>query len=274
MSFGMGASRGPVAAFVSHCVKGDSSASLADKASRGGTQPLVPFSGKGHVLGAPGKAAPPGEVAAPHAARKAQDSARHDRSANAARPGSKTEAMFVQNGSSKKTLVAPVLSSGHQSVLSNYFPRASSAPSAKALRGVAGPPAASVAVGDGGKHPAASGSQRRASASKVAPRNSTRVAASASVAAPRDARQPEDAALGKRPRLEGEAVGAGGFAEERVPSDGGDPASASPAAAAQGPSDVVRCPVCRGQVLASQINEHLDRCLEGDSSTGRRRKNL
>lgn len=269
----MGASRGPVAAFVSHCVEGDSSASLADKASRGGTQPLVPFSGKGHVLGAPGKAAPPGEVAAPHAARKAQDSARHDRSANAARPGSKTEAMFVQNGSSKKTLVAPVLSSGHQSVLSNYFPQASSAPSAKALRGVAGPPAASVAVGDGGKHPAASGSQRRASASKVAPRNSTRVAASASVAAPRDARQPEDAALGKRPRLEGEAVGAGGFAEERVPSDG-DPASASPAAAAQGPSDVVRCPVCRGQVLASQINEHLDRCLEGDSTTGRRRKNL
>ncbi|XP_039706264.1 DNA-dependent metalloprotease SPRTN isoform X1 [Pteropus medius] len=250
-----------------------------DKASRGETQPLVPFGGNGYVLGATGQAVPPGEVATPRATRKAQDSSRHDRSANTARPGSKTEAKFVQNGSSKKTLVPPVLSSGHQSVLSNYFPRASSAPSAKALRGVDGPPAASAALGDGGKHPAPSGSQRRASASKVAPRNSTRAAASASVAAPQDASRPESEVPGKRPRLEGEAVGASGFVRERAQSDG-DPASASPAAPAQGSSgqpgqsEVVRCPVCRGQVLASQINEHLDRCLEGESTSVRRRKNL
>lgn len=247
-----------------HCVEGNSSASLADKASRGETQPLVPFGGKGYVLGATGKAASPGEGAAPRATRKVQDSSRHDRSANAVRASSKTEAKFVQNGSSKKTLVPPVLSSGHQSVLSNYFPRASSAPSAKALRGVDGPPAASAAAGDGSKQPAPAGSQRRASASKVAPRNSTRAAASASVAAPQDASRPENEVPGKRPRLEGEAAGASGGVREHAQSDG-------PARAAPGPGDVVHCPVCRGQVLASQINEHLDRCLEDDSTTVRRK---
>uniref|UniRef100_A0A5F5PNG7 DNA-dependent metalloprotease SPRTN n=2 Tax=Equus TaxID=9789 RepID=A0A5F5PNG7_HORSE len=250
-----------------------SAAENRDKPSRGETQLVIPFSGKGYVLGETSNSLSSGKFITSHAINKTQDLLSQDRSANAVRPNSKIEVKFKQNGSSKKTsLVSPVLNTSHQSVLSNYFPRVAVA-NQKAFRSGNGSPTESVAVGDITKNSVSSTSQRMVTSSKISLRNSLKAMESTSVTPSQDASGPEDKFPSKRPRLEDKTV----FdkfliKKEQIRSGGNEPkCSSHPTAAAQNSSrsashsKTVNCPVCQHEVLESQINEHLDWCLECDS---------
>ncbi|XP_022379402.1 sprT-like domain-containing protein Spartan [Enhydra lutris kenyoni] len=244
-----------------------------DKPNRGETQLLIPFSGKGYVLGERSSSPSSGKFVAPYTINKTQDLLGQDHSAKALRPSSKIEVKFEHNGSSKKTpLVSPVLTTSHQNVLSNYFPTVSVA-SQKAFRSVSGSPTKSLTVGDIPKNSVSSGSQRRVTSSKISLRNSLKAPESTSLTAPPDASGPEEKFPSKRPRLEDKTVFDKFFIKrEQVQSGGNGPEWWShPTAATPSPSSpasclrMVDCPVCQNEVLESQINEHLDRCLEGDS---------
>ncbi|XP_032697046.1 sprT-like domain-containing protein Spartan [Lontra canadensis] len=244
-----------------------------DKPNRGETQLLIPFSGKGYVLGERSNSPSSGKFVTPYTINKTQDLLGQDHSAKALRPNSKIEVKFEHNGSSKKTpLVSPVLTTSHQNVLSNYFPTISVA-SQKAFRSVSGSPTKSLTVGDIPKNSVSSGSQRRVTSSKISLRNSLKAPESTSVTAPPDASGPEEKFPSKRPRLEDKNVFDKFFIKkEQVQSGGNGPEWRShPTAATPSPSSpasclrMVDCPVCQNEVLESQINEHLDRCLEGDS---------
>ncbi|XP_077607795.1 DNA-dependent metalloprotease SPRTN [Crocuta crocuta] len=238
-----------------------------DQPTRGETQPLIPFSGKGYVLGDTSNSPSPGRFVASHAVSKTQDLFSQDQSAKALRPNSKTEVKSEQNGLSRKTsLVSPVLTAGHQNVVSNYFPRVS-AVNQKAFRSVSGSPAKSGTVSDLLQTPIPSGSHRRVTSSKISLRNSLKAPESTSVTAPPDGSGPEERSPSKRARLEDRSVLDHFFKKEKVQSGANDPAWSSrcPAAAQSSSSPAVSCPVCQKEVLESQINEHLDRCLEGDS---------
>lgn len=252
-------------------------ASFADKPNG-----VVPFSGKGHVLGETNNSPSSGKLTTSRAINKTQDLLSQDHSAKGVRPNSKIEVKFEQNGSRKKTsLVSPVLNTSHQNVLSNYFPRASVA-SQKAFRSVTGSPTKSATVGDISKNSLSSSSQRRTSSSKVALRNSLKAIESTSVTATQDASGSENEFPSKRRRLEDKTVFDNFFlTKEKTHRGGDDPERSShPVAAAQksssssSQSKMVDCPVCQNEVLESQINEHLDLCLEDDSIKAKSRKNL
>ncbi|TEA40951.1 hypothetical protein DBR06_SOUSAS20710005 [Sousa chinensis] len=242
------------------------------KPNRGETQLLIPFSGKGYVLGGTSNSPSSGKCLTSHAV-KTQDLLNQDHSANALRPNSKPEVTFEQNGSSGKTsLVSAARSSSHQSVLSNYFSRVSVSKH-KAFRSVSGSPMKSLTVGDIAKNSVSSSSQRRVTSSKISLRSPLKTVESTSVTAPQVAGGPEDQFPSKRPRLEDRTVFDNFFiAKEQTQSGGNDPKCGSrPIAATQNASSsssqskMVHCPVCQSEVLESQINEHLDWCLAGDS---------
>ncbi|XP_008148081.2 DNA-dependent metalloprotease SPRTN isoform X1 [Eptesicus fuscus] len=252
--------------------KGKGRTKLAAAERKDKTNGVVPFSGRGHVLGETNNLLSSGKFPTPRAVSKTQDPLGQDHSASAGRRKSKTGVQLEQNGSRKKT-VSPVLNASRQNVVSNYFPRASAA-NQKAFRSVSGSPTKSAAVGDTSKSSASSGSQRRTSSSKAALRNSLKAVESTPGAASQDRSWAETEPPGKQRRLEDKTVFDKFFIKkEKVPSGGGDPKCGSrPAAAAQhsgrsaSQSRAVACPVCQNQVPESQINEHLDLCLEGDRS--------
>lgn len=244
-----------------------------DKSNRGETQLLIPFSGKGYVLGETSNSPSSGKFVTSYAINKTQDLLSQDHSAKALRPNSKIEVKFEQNGSSKKTpLVSPILTASHQNVLSNYFPRVSVA-NQKTFRSVNGSPTKSLTTGDITKNSISSGSHKRVTSSKISLRNSLKAPESTSVTAPQDVSGPEEKLPSKRPRLEDKTVFDNFFIKkEQVQSGGNDPKwSSHPTAATQDSSSassqnrMVDCPVCQNEVLESQINEHLDWCLEGGS---------
>ncbi|XP_030189873.1 sprT-like domain-containing protein Spartan [Lynx canadensis] len=248
-----------------------------DQPNRGETQLLIPFSGKGYVLGDASNSPSSGRFVASHAVNKTQDLLSQDRSATALRPNSKMEVNSEQNGPSKKTsLVAPVLAASRQNVVSNYFPRVSAA-NQKACRSVSGSPPKSGAVGDLPKNSVSSTSHRRVPSSKIAPRNSLKAPESTPVTAALDGSGPEERLPSKRARLEDQSVSDELFIKKEQVQRGGSDSkwSSHPPAAAQSSSPsasqsrAVSCPVCWNEVLESQINEHLDRCLEGASVDGK-----
>ncbi|XP_059026453.1 DNA-dependent metalloprotease SPRTN [Mustela lutreola] len=244
-----------------------------DKPNRGETQLVIPFSGKGYVLGERSNSPSSGKFVTPYTINKTQDLLGQDHSAKALRPNTKIEVKFEHSGSSKKTpFVSPVLTTSHQNVLSNYFPTVSVA-SQKAFRSVSGSPTKSLTVGDIPKNSVSSGSQRRGTSSKIPLRNSLKAPESTSVTASLDVSGSKEKFPSKRPRLEDKTVFDKFFIKkEQVQSGGNDPEWRShPTAATPSPSSpasrlrMVDCPVCQNEVLESQINEHLDWCLEGDS---------
>lgn len=246
-------------------------ASFAGKPNRGETQLLIPFSGKGYVLGETNNSS--GNLITSRAANKTQDLLSQDHSANAVRPNSKSQVKFEQNGSSKKTSVVSPVNTGHQNVLSNYFPRVSDL-NQKTSRRVNGSPTQSLTVGDVSKKPVSSSSQR-ASASKVSLRNSLKAVGSTSATASQGASGPEREAPSKRRKLGDKTVFDNFFIKKEQVQVGGDEpqGSSHPAAAAQNSSSsslqsqTVSCPVCQNEVVESQINEHLDQCLERDGDS-------
>ncbi|XP_022408823.1 sprT-like domain-containing protein Spartan isoform X2 [Delphinapterus leucas] len=249
-----------------------SEAEKKGKPNRGETQLLIPFSGKGYVLGGTSNSPSSGKCLTSHAV-KTQDVLNQDHSANALRPNSKPEVTFEQNGSSGKTSsVSAALGSSHQSVLSNYFSGVSVSRH-KAFSSVSGSPMKSLTVGDIAKNSVSSSSQRRVTSSKISLRNPLKAVESTSVTAPQVAGGPEDRFPSKRPRLEDRTVFDNFFiAKEQTQSGGNDPKCGSrPIAATQNASSsssqskMVHCPVCQSEVLEPQINEHLDWCLAGDS---------
>ncbi|XP_054302108.1 DNA-dependent metalloprotease SPRTN isoform X2 [Pongo pygmaeus] len=247
-----------------------SAAENKDKPNKGEAQLVIPFSGKGYVLGETSNLPSPGKLITSHAINKTQDLLNQNHSANAVRPNSKIKVKFEQNDSSKNShLVSPAVSNSHQSVLSNYFPRVSVA-SQKAFRGGNGSPRISVTVGNIPKNSVSSSSQRRVSSSKISLRNSSKVMESASVMPSQDVSGSEDTFQNKRPRLEDKTVFDNFFIKkEQIKSSGNDPkystTTAQNSSSSSSQSKMVNCPVCQNEVLESQINEHLDWCLEGDS---------
>ncbi|XP_058165521.1 DNA-dependent metalloprotease SPRTN isoform X4 [Dasypus novemcinctus] len=243
------------------------------KPNRGETQLLIPFSGKGYVLGET-RSAPSSGKSMSSAVNKTQDLLSQDHSVSPLRPNSKIEVKFEQNGSRKKTslLVSPVLNTSHQNVLSSYFPRLSVA-NQKTFRSVNGSPTKNLTAGDIIKNSIPSSSQRRITSSKISLRNSLKAVESTSMTAPQDVNGSEDKFPNKRPRLKDKTVFADFFIKkDQMQSNGNDPQCSSfPATSTQDSSSsssqnkMVNCPVCQNDVLESQINEHLDRCLEGDS---------
>ncbi|XP_007173837.2 DNA-dependent metalloprotease SPRTN isoform X4 [Balaenoptera acutorostrata] len=240
------------------------------KPNREETQLLIPFSGKGYVLGETSNLPSSGKCITSHAV-KTQDLLNQGHSANALRPNSKPEVTFEQNGSRGKTsLVSAALSSGHQTVVSNYFSSVA-VPKREAFGSVSGSPMKSLTAGDVIKNSVSSSAQRRVTSSNIPRRNPFKAVESTSVAAPQDAGGPEYKFPRKRPRLEDRTVFENFFIKnEQMQSGGNEPACGShPTAAAQNAgssssqSRMVHCPVCQSEVAESQINEHLDWCLAG-----------
>lgn len=207
-----------------------------------------------------------------------------DHSASALRLNSNTEVKCEQNGfPSKKThLVSPVPTASHQSVLSSFFPRVSVA-NQKAFRNVNGSPVKSGTTEDGTKQSASSGSQRKVPPSRASLRNASKVMASATVTSSSISQEEsgsEDQFPNKRPRLE-DRIAPDTITKEQTQSGGGDLQNSSQPTATstvQNSSSscsqrrLVNCPVCQSVVLESHINEHLDRCLEGNKTNLRPRK--
>ncbi|KAG8516631.1 SprT-like domain-containing protein Spartan [Galemys pyrenaicus] len=244
------------------------------KSKRSDMQPLIPFSGKGYVLGETSNYLPSEKFITSHVVNKTQDLLSQEHSASALRPNSKTEGKFEQNGSSKKNshLVSPILSNSHQNVLSNYFPRVSVA-NQKPFRSVNGSPTNKITLADITKNTISSSSQRRVTSSKIALRNSLKAVESTSVTTSQDVNGPEERFPSKRPRQEDRTVFDNFFIKkEQIQSSGTDPkCSSHPVATTQNSSSsssqsrMVTCPVCQNEVVESQINEHLDWCLAGDN---------
>lgn len=149
-----------------------------------------------------------------------------------------------------------------------------------AFRSKTGSPRKSVITGDVSKNSGSSGSQRKASSSKTALRNSLK--AMESTGTSQGASGSKNDFPSKRPRPEDKTVFDKFFIKgEKTQSSGGYPEHSShPAAAAQNSSSssghgrTVSCPVCQSEVVASQINEHLDLCLEDHSSQVRSSSSL
>ncbi|XP_028745653.1 sprT-like domain-containing protein Spartan isoform X1 [Peromyscus leucopus] len=255
-----------------------------DKPSRGETQPLIPFSGKGYVLGDTNTCSSPGKLNNSYMVNEARGLSSQDHSASALRLNSNTEVKCEQNGfPSKKThLVSPIPTTSHQSVLSSFFPRVSVA-NQKAFRNVNGSPVKSGTIEDGTKQSASSGSQRKVPPSRASLRNASKVMASATVTSSSISQEEsgsEDQFPNKRPRLE-DRIAPDTITKEQTQSGGGDLQNSSQPTATstvQNSSSscsqrrLVNCPVCQSVVLESHINEHLDRCLEGNKTNLRPRK--
>ncbi|CAO2609389.1 DNA-dependent metalloprotease SPRTN [Lemmus lemmus] len=230
------------------------------KLCRGEAQPLIPFSGKGYVLGDTSTCPSPGKLSTSYMVNEPKGLSSQDPSASGLRFNSNTE-----------------------SVLSSYFPRVSVA-NQKAFRNVNGSPVKSGTTGGCTKHPASSGSQRKVPPSRASLRNASKAMASASAtvtsaAVPQEESGSEDQFPNKRPRLE-DRTALDNIIKEQTQS-GGDPQnSPQPTATSTVGSSgssctqrrLVNCPVCQSIVLESQINEHLDRCLEGNKTNLRPRR--
>lgn len=218
---------------------------------------------------------------------EAKGPSNQDHSAGGLRLISNAEVKCEQNGfSSKKPHLVPLVPTAtHQSVLSSYFPRVSVA-NQKAFRNVNGSPVMSGTAGDGSKHPALSGSQRKVPPSRASLRNASKVTASATVTSAtvpastisREECGSEDQFSSKRPRLEDRTAldnikeqtqSAGDLQNGSRPTAASTPRSSGSSGSQR---RLVNCPVCQGIVLESLINEHLDRCLEGDKTNLRPRK--
>lgn len=257
-----------------------------DKLCRGETQPLIPFSGKGYVLGDTSTCPSAGKLNTSHMVNETKGLSGQDHSVSGLKLDSNVEVKCEQNGlpNKKPHLVTPLPTASHQSVLSSYFPRVSVA-NQKAFRNVNGSPVKSGTTIDGTKHSASAGSQRKVPPSRASLRNSSKVAAAASATVTsaagtsatisREESGSEDQFLNKRPRLEDrtalnnikEQTQSGGDLE-----DSSRPTAISTPRSSGGQRRLVNCPVCQGVVLESQINEHLDRCLEGNKTNLRPRR--
>lgn len=256
-----------------------------DKLCRGEAQPLIPFSGKGYVLGDTSTCPSAGKLNTSHMVNDTKGLSGQDHSASGLKLDSNVEVKCEQNGlpNKKPHLVTPLPTASHQSVLSSYFPRVSVA-NQKAFRNVNGSPVKSGTM-DGTKHSASAGAQRKVPPSRASLRNSSKVtapasatvtsAAGTSAAISREESGSEDQFLNKRPRLEDrtalnnikEQTQSGGDLE-----DSSWPTAISTPRSSGGQRRLVNCPVCQGVVLESQINEHLDRCLEGSKTNLRPRR--
>lgn len=257
-----------------------------DKLCRGETQPLIPFSGKGYVLGDTSTCPSAGKLNTSHMVNETKGLSGQDHCVSGLKLDSNVEVKCEQNGlpNKKPHLVTPLPTASHQSVLSSYFPRVSVA-NQKAFRNVNGSPVKSGTTIDGTKHSASAGSQRKVPPSRASLRNSSKVAAAASATVTsaagtsatisREESGSEDQFLNKRPRLEDrtalnnikEQTQSGGDLE-----DSSRPTAISTPRSSGGQRRLVNCPVCQGVVLESQINEHLDRCLEGNKTNLRPRR--
>lgn len=259
-----------------------------DKLCRGETQPLIPFSGKGYVLGDTSTCPSAGKLNTSHMVNETKGLSGQDHSVSGLKLDSNVEVKCEQNGlpNKKPHLVTPLPTASHQSVLSSYFPRVSVA-NQKAFRNVNGSPVKSGTTIDGTKHSASAGSQRKVPPSRASLRNSSKVTAPAPASATvtsaagtsatisREESGSEDQTLNKRPRLEDrtalnnikEQTQSGGDFE-----DSSRPTAISTPRSSGGQRRLVNCPVCQGVVLESQINEHLDRCLEGNKTNLRPRR--
>lgn len=260
------------------------SVSFADKVCRGEAQPLIPFSGKGYVLGDTSTCPSAGKLNPSLMVNEAKGLSGQDHSASGLRLNSNIEVKCEQNGfpNKKPHLVSPVPTTSHQSLLSSYFPRVSVA-NQKAFRNVNGSPVKSGTLGDGSMHSAASGSQRKIPPSRASLRNASKVLASATVTSSTVSREgsgPDNQFLSKRPRLE-DRTALDNIVQEQTQSGGGNLQSSSLPTATSTPQSsgsscsqrrLVNCPVCQSVVLESQINEHLDRCLEGNKTHLRPRR--
>lgn len=221
------------------------------------TNGVVPFSGRGHVLGETNNLPPSGKPPTPSALNKSQEPPGQAHPARAGSRKPNTEAKFEQDGSRKKT-VPPAPTASRQSTVSSYFPRAAAAQ--KAFRSSGGPAESTGAP---------SAAQRRPPSSKAALRSapSASAAASTSAAASQGRGWPDTGPPSKQRRLEDRTVFDKFFIKtEKVPSGGGHPRPAPTPGSPASQSPTVACPVCQDEVLASLINEHLDLCLEGDGS--------
>ncbi|XP_036916135.1 DNA-dependent metalloprotease SPRTN [Sturnira hondurensis] len=252
--------------------KGKGKTKLAAAENKDKPNRVVPFSGKGRVLGGTNSAPLSGKCATPRAITQTRDLLSQDHSANAGRPSPNAELKPEQSGSRKTApLISPVLSSSSQNVLSNYFPRVSAA-SQKAFWTMTGSPRKSGTIGDVSKNSASSSSQRKGSSSQTALRNSLK--AVELTCASQGASGSKNEFLSKRPRLEDKTVFDKFFIKKEKTQSGGNDLECSsyPVAVAQNSSSssahssTVSCPVCQSEVVESQINEHLDLCLEDDSS--------
>lgn len=265
--------------------------SFADKLCKGEAQPLIPFSGKGYVLGDTSSCPLPGKLSTSYMVNEAKGLSNQDHSASGLILDSNIEVKCEQNGfpSKRPHLVSPVPTASHQSVLSSYFPRVSVA-NQKAFRNVNGSPVKSGTIGDGTKHSASSGSQRKVPPSRASLRNATKVMASASATVSSATVTPstisqeestsEDQFPNKRLRLE-DRTALDNIIKEQTHSGGGDlqnnsrpPATSTVRSSSSSCSQrrLVNCPVCQNVVLESGINEHLDRCLEGNKTNLRPRR--
>lgn len=264
------------------------SVSFADKLCRGEAQPLIPFSGKGYVLGDTSTCPSSGKLNTSYMVNEAKGLSSQDHSATALRLNSNVEVKCEQNGLPKKPpLVTPLPTASHQSVLSSYFPRVSVA-NQKVFRNVNGSPVKSGTTGDGTKHSASVGSQRKVPPSRASLRNASKVtapasatvtsAAGTSVTISQEESGSEDQFLNKRPKLEDRT--ALDNIKEQTQSGNDLHNSSRPTSTSTSRSSgsscsqrrLVNCPVCQAVVLESQINEHLDRCLEGNKTNLRPRR--
>lgn len=244
-----------------------------DKSSRGEARQLIPFSGKGYVLGKTGSLASSAKSTSSEATSTSQDLTRKGHSGDAPGQNSKVEVKYEQSSSNKKThLVSPVLNANHQSVLSNYFSRVSVA-NPKAFRSENGSPVKCFMAGDTTTISGPCDSQRWAASSDLPPRNSSKALEETAVTTTQVVSRPEEKFSNKRPRLEDKTAFNNFFIKKKkIQSGSSDPKySASPTTTTQNfstpssQSEIVNCPVCHNAVLNSEINEHLDWCLENDS---------
>lgn len=202
-----------------------------------------------------------------------QDLTRKGHSGDAPGQSSKVDVKYEQSSSNKKThLVSPVLNANHQSVLSNYFSRVSVA-NPKAFRSENGSPVKCFMAGDATTISGPCDSQRWAASSDLPPRNSSKALEETAVTTTQVVSRPEEKFSNKRPRLEDKTAFNNFFIKKKkIQSGSSDPKySASPTTTTQNfstpssQSEIVNCPVCHNAVLNSEINEHLDWCLENDS---------
>ncbi|XP_029425565.1 sprT-like domain-containing protein Spartan isoform X1 [Nannospalax galili] len=254
-----------------------------DKLCRGETQPLIPFSGKGYVLGE--TRTPPSGKLTSYAVSEVQGLLSQNHSTNGLRFNSIIEGKCEQNGFSSKNphLVSPVPTASHETVLSNYFPKVSVA-NQKAFRSVNGSPVKSGSTGNGTKHSPSSGSQRKVLPSRTSLKNTSKAMASASatvasakVAAStklQEAHGSEDQFPNKRPRLE-DRTSLDNIIKEQTRSSGSNlqncshpsgTSTAQSSSSSLGHQQLVTCPVCQILVLESRINNHLDHCLEASQN--------
>lgn len=230
-------------------------------------QLLIPFSGKGYVLGKTINSPSPGKFIASNSTNDNQDILHQDNSTNALRPNLKYEVKSKQNGSSKKVpLGSPICTSSHQNSINNYFPKISVA-NQNAFRNVNGSPIKDGIVGSITKN--ISNSQRTPTSSNISLKNPLKRMELTSVTASQNMSGPENEVPSKRQKQE-DKTALDNFLSKKaqLPSGSTPKCSSYPTVTTQNSIDsssqrkMVDCPACQNEILESQINEHLDWCLD------------